>query len=309
MRRRSPHSFGLPLLGSLLLHAAFLGGLVAMSAQNSATPSGAIDTRTTSEASGLIVQLQPSVLKDNRPGTTLPHGALPDSQPSDFEARVIEAPIGKTASPGDVPAPVVVNPPSAPGGGIPAKAGSGAPGEPATGDGAGSVLFAPAPTAKSVVYVVDRSGSMGQQGAYGIACSEVVANLSRWPATTQFQIVPYNSGAEPLCISTSLGLLPIAPATIQKAKALLAALAPTGWTDHLCGLRRGLLLTPDVLYLVTDADDLKPEDVRTVTNLNHGRTVIHTIEIHARYGSKPTGALAQLAAKNGGTYRRVLLED
>jgi hypothetical protein len=69
------------------------------------------------------------------------------------------------------------------------------------------------------------------------------------------------------------------------------------------------MLAPDVLYLVTDADDLKPEDVRTITNQNHGRTAIHTIEVYSRYSTKPTGALAQLAANNHGTHRRVLLDD
>jgi hypothetical protein len=170
-------------------------------------------------------------------------------------------------------------------------------------------MFAEAPTAKSIVYVVDRSGSMGQQGAYRVACAEVVANLSRCTPTTQFQVVPYNSHAEPLCINGSLGLLPVSADTVQKAAVLLAALPPTGWTDHLSGLRRGLSLAPDVLFFVTDADDLNPQDVRTITNQNHGRTVIHTIEMYSRYSTKPTGALAQLAANNRGTHRRVLLDD
>jgi hypothetical protein len=54
---------------------------------------------------------------------------------------------------------------------------------------------------------------------------------------------------------------------------------------------------------------LKPEEVLAFTKLNKGRTAVHTIEMHSRYASPPSGELAQLAAKNQGTYRRVLLED
>jgi hypothetical protein len=170
-------------------------------------------------------------------------------------------------------------------------------------------MFAPAPTAKSVVFVLDRSGSMGHADAYRRACTAVLANLAEWPPTTMFQIVPYNSQASPLCVNASTGLLPNNQETVEQVATLLAALPPTGWTNHRCGLHTGLLLAPDVLYLVTDADDLTADDVRAITTLNHGRTVIHTIEMHSSYAGRPTGALAQLANTNQGTYRRVLLED
>lgn len=150
---------------------------------------------------------------------------------------------------------------------------------------------------------------MGQEDAFRRACGEVLADLSRWPTTTRFQVIPYNSHAQPLCVNASVDLLPLNTDTLRQVEGLLAALFPTGWTDHLSGLKCGLLLSPDVLYLVTDADDLKAEAVRTLTALNHGRTVIHTVELHSRYSAKPTGTLAQLANSNRGTYRRVMLDD
>jgi hypothetical protein len=308
MRPSSRLSCALPLAVSLLLHAGLLGGMVAMSNSSAATSFEGIDTRTTAGPSGLILQMVPSESDDNTSTTLSRPGAHEESTRSDFDVKVIDPPIRNDASTQLVLAPVVAPPPSA-GTVTPMKPGTGGTATGGRTSAGGGVMFAAAPTAKSVVYVLDRSGSMGQQGAYRMACAEVVANLSRWPSSTQFQVVLYNSHAEPLCINASLGLLPISADTVQKAEAVLAALPPTGWTDHLSGLRRALMLAPDVLYLVTDADDLKPEDVRTITNQTQSRTVIHTIEMCSRYSTNRTGALAQLAANNHGTHRRVPLND
>jgi hypothetical protein len=304
MRSASRHSYRLPLALSLVVHGVLLGGLLAVSGGSAATPAPGIDTRSVDGSSGWIVQILPEKAETlpAKPATK----QRPASGPIDEYVRVDDPPVRpENAKP--VPGPVVKDGPGAPGGAPPsaAKTGNGGAG---SGNGSGS-MFAPAPTAKSVVYVLDRSGSMGQADAYRRACGAVLANLAQWPATTQFQVVAYNSKAQPLCVNASLGLLPNNTDTLQKVAVLLAALPPTGWTDHRCGLRCGLLLAPDVLYLVTDADDLTAEDVRWITNLNRGRTVIHTIEMHSRHSARATGALAQLASGNKGTYRKVLLED
>ncbi len=286
-------SWGPPLVVSFVLHAALLGGMCTLSSR-SATPAPLTETR--------IVQLvedEPASKKTSA-GPSANDKAAADT--SEFEPVMTEIKTPSAATmPGAAP---VVTPPYLPGHGH-----SGTRSGDQRGTGAGSSMFVSAATARSVVYVLDRSGSMGQQDAYRRACEEVLAHVGQLPATTRFQVVPYNSTAQPLCVNASTGLLPSDANTVQKVKALLAALPATGWTDHLCGLKRALSLSPDVLYLVTDADDLTPEDVKAITTLNRGRTVMHTIEMHSRYGASPTGALSRLAANNKGTYRRVLLED
>jgi hypothetical protein len=294
------HSYAWPLALSALAHAALVACLAAFSSQPPAPPGHELDTRTTAGPSGWIYQLLPDESEEKSSASQSASTLTPDSEPAEFVAKIIDPPIHPGTATSPVSTPVVAAPPGATPGG---------PANSAPGAANGNPLFTATPQAKSVVYVLDRSGSMGQQSRYCIACAEVIADLSRRPPGTRFQVVPYNSSAEPLCIDNSLGLSQVNVFTIEKAKSLLTALPPTGWTDHLCGLRRGLLLAPDVLYLVTDADDLKPEDVRTITGLNRGRTVIHTIEMHSRYVAKPTGALAELAACNHGTHRRVLLDD
>jgi hypothetical protein len=89
---------------------------------------------------------------------------------------------------------------------------------------------------------------------------------------------------------------------------LLQALDAAGTTNHVAALRRGLDLHPDVLFFLTDADDLKPEVISAITQRNQ-RSVIHTIELTRLRSPRPEGPLAQLARDNHGTYRRVALGD
>ena len=306
MRAWSRHAYGLPLAVSLVLHAGLLGGLLSFSTPSAATPAEVLDTRAVGPTR--LVLLADEADANQPPAPT--KAAAPQGPGPDNAVYVVNPLPVRKENPAEVVAPQVVVPgPGASVGGpaVPTKSGTGGSGK-AGGAGSGSV-FAAAPAARSVVYVLDRSGSMGQQNAYRRACAEILANVGALPPATTFQVVPYNSRAQPLCVNASLGLLPINPDTVQQTETLLSELPPTGWTDHLCGLRCALLLGPDVLYLVTDADDLRAEDVRTITSLNHGRTVIHTVEMHSRYAAQPTGALARLAGGNRGTYRRVLLED
>jgi hypothetical protein len=168
--------------------------------------------------------------------------------------------------------------------------------------GGGSPLAAPAGV-RGVVYLLDRSASMGLHGAWEAARRETVAQLRRLPPGTRFQVVPYNRQADPLVLGGSRGLVPAGPAVVEEAARALAWLAPSGSTDHVGALRRGLALGPDALFLVTDAGDLTSEEVAAVTAFNRGRTAIHTVEVTDRSHPRPDGPLARLAAQNGGTCR------
>jgi fructose-specific component phosphotransferase system IIB-like protein len=171
----------------------------------------------------------------------------------------------------------------------------------------GSLFPLPA-TAKSVVYVLDRSVSMGIDRKLDFARRELIASLRRLSPAVRFQIVDYNDSAETLVVDGQRDLLPAEPTIVAKAVWFLQALEAAGTTNHLAALRRGLDLHPDVLYLLTDADDLKPEMIAAITQRNQ-RTVIHTIELTRLRAPHPEGPLAQLARNNHGTYRRVALSD
>jgi hypothetical protein len=159
--------------------------------------------------------------------------------------------------------------------------------------------------AQSVVYVFDRSGSMGMAGRLNQARQELLTSLERLPATARFQVIPYNRVAEPLRIAGHSDLVPATIENKRQTALLLEGLAPEGGTEYLTALKRALLLQPEVIYFVTDADDLHPDQVRALTLLNHGRTVIHTIELTASHRAGPGTGLQVLARENGGQYRGV----
>jgi hypothetical protein len=181
--------------------------------------------------------------------------------------------------------------------------GSGGSGTSPGGEVPGGLLDVP-PAARSVVYLLDRSLSMGESDALARARGELIASLRRLPPATRFQVIPYNRQAEPLRVLGQVGLLPADEDAVREAERQVTALPASGSTDHARALLRGLALRPDVLFLLTDADDLSDRDVRDVTLRNQGRTAIHAVELSRRAG-RADSPLRRLAAANRGTYRCV----
>ena len=170
----------------------------------------------------------------------------------------------------------------------------------------GEAPFFDVPTeTKSVVFVIDRSGSMGAQGRLDRARRELARSLDRLPESSRFQVILYNRRAEPLLNAGSTGLV-LANAE-NKAQALrrLAEVVPEGSTDHLPALRLALICKADAIYFLTDADDLQAYQVRALTQLNHGRSAIHTVEMTLENRGKSDMPLQVLARGNRGTYRAV----
>lgn len=172
---------------------------------------------------------------------------------------------------------------------------------------AAGTLFAPAVRARSVVFVIDRSVSMGLNGALAHVKRELMASLDRLPSDVRFQVIFYNRSAQPLILG---GAVNMALATLANRAAVaqqLDALLAEGATEHLPALSLALSYDADVIYFLTDADDLRPEQVRQVTQMNRGRAVIHTIELTTANAGRLDMPLQTLARENRGTYRAVAL--
>jgi hypothetical protein len=131
----------------------------------------------------------------------------------------------------------------------------------------------------------------------------VLACLAALPPTTRFQVIAYNQFAEPLRFGPSCEMLSPDRETLQRAGAVLMDMRPGGSTDHVQAVRRGLLLGPQALYLVTDAADLNGRQVAELTRDNRRQTAIHVIELS--HAVEPSPALKQLADWNRGSYRRI----
>ena len=151
--------------------------------------------------------------------------------------------------------------------------------------------------------------SMGFHGAFVRARREVLASVRRLRPDTHFQIIAYNRDAEPLRINGRYGLLASDENTIRQVAEAVTALRPAGGTNHGLALRRTLALHPDLIYFLTDADDVSLDDVRTAAHLAGRRTIINTIELNGGRAGPTDGPLHKLAADNGGTYRRLDPEE
>lgn len=179
---------------------------------------------------------------------------------------------------------------------------------PRTGSSTGNTttaFFQVATQARSVVYVIDRSGSMGNAGRLALARRELQASLERLPETARFQVIPYNRRAGPLRINGQSGLVTATAENKRAALALVDNLIPEGSTEHQAALQQALLLHPEAIYFLTDADDLLPDQVRALTRLNQGRASIHAIELMSIHRAAHAMPLHVLARDNHGEYRGV----
>jgi hypothetical protein len=147
---------------------------------------------------------------------------------------------------------------------------------------------------------------MGIGRKLDFARGELIVSLRRLPPSVRFQVIDYNDFADSLIVDGHRELLPAEPGIVEKAISLLEKLDAAGSTNHLAALRRGLDLYPDVLFFLTDADDLKPEVISAITQRNQ-RSVIHTIELTRLAHAE--GPLARLARDNHGTYRPIAFGD
>jgi hypothetical protein len=280
----------LPLALSLLAHA----GLASLVWLCPAAPDG---------AQPAVVGADGPALRLSLAGPDKPRAANPTrSTEPDWDINV-EPPRIVPAAVASAGGPSPILPVSLPGGG----AEQGGTSDGAGGGGfsltpAGSALLPVPKRARSVVFLLDRSVSMAVGGALGRAIAELKLSLRALPAETSFQVLAYNRFVTPL-VPAPAGLAAAEPALVALAAGALDDLLPSGATDHVAALRRGLALRPDLLFLLTDADDLTDKDVLAVTNANRGGTAIHVVELAV--SGRSNSPLARLATANGGTHRRV----
>jgi hypothetical protein len=113
--------------------------------------------------------------------------------------------------------------------------------------GASGGLFAGKrrPTAGRIVYLLDRSASMGLERRLARAIAALTAHAAELPPACAVGVVAYNRQAVVVEV----------PAGQERSAALgsgLAFLVAEGGSDHVLGLRRALTLAPDGIYWLTD---------------------------------------------------------
>jgi hypothetical protein len=126
--------------------------------------------------------------------------------------------------------------------------------------------------ARSVVYVIDCSGSMAVRNSLEVAKRELLTSLGQLPPDAQFAVIFYNLQARVLIDDQGhKGLMAASPSNQKRVQSQIAKIEPDGGTDHILALRKALALKPDVIIFLTDADLCTNSDVEEILWLM-GRT-------------------------------------
>jgi hypothetical protein len=191
----------------------------------------------------------------------------------------------------------------------PEAQGGGVSKEPAHGQGpghgtsSGPPMFFQLPLkGQSVVFVIDRSTSMDLSGGLPAAKREVLASLGQLPESAQFQIILYNR--HPICLGGRKSLLMANADNLTLCRESLDTIQAQGSTNHIDALQLALFLEPDILVLLTDADDLTLAEVRSLSLLNRRGTTIHTLAWGPKHSEG--SPLQRLAEMNGGSHKILL---
>ncbi len=218
---------------------------------------------------------------------------LPSSLPNPQETPQRALPGPLTAGQGIIPG-------SGSGGGGGAGGGSG--GGAGRGVGPGTQFFGARDHAHSFMYVIDCSGSMTTRNSLEIAKRELLASVSQLPPDAQFAVIFYNLQARMLRDSQGHpGLMAATAANKGRMQTQLAAIPPDGGTNHMLALRKALELKPEVIFFLTDAEDMTRADVDEILT-EVGPTHIHAVEFGSGTDLGQRSALGRLATKTGGTY-------
>ena len=164
-------------------------------------------------------------------------------------------------------------------------------------------LFGLEAEGRRVVYVLDRSASMGSGEASPLAASkrEVTRSLAALSDVQQFHLVFYNH--RPRLFSPTGGPGRLVFATDEnrrEAESFVESIRADGGTNHAEAIRAAVRLGPDVVFMVTDGDvndDLAAEDLDRLERFLGG-TKLLIIQFAAANGGSPR--LSELARRSGG---------
>ena len=178
--------------------------------------------------------------------------------------------------------------------------------KPGAGNIATTTFFAVPAKGQKIVYLIDHSASMGPSGALEVAGQELLASLGRLPTGTRFQIIVYNRAAN-LLLPRFPDWISVHADAIKQVAVAWNDLPAEGGTDHVRALKLALAQRADVIFFLTDAGDVRADQLKEITRLNQGRTAIHVIQLNAGQRPHDDGPMQRLARENRGTFQSVLI--
>jgi hypothetical protein len=157
-------------------------------------------------------------------------------------------------------------------------------------------------TARKIVYVVDRSGSMTD--SIDFVKYELKRSIGDLGEENEFHVIFYSSG--PPVEMPTRRLVSSTDRNKQLAFEFIDGVIPQGETDPSKALERAFACQPDLIYLLTDGEFDKAI-VDLVKRLNvGGKVTVHTIGFLYQTGEQ---VLKQIANDNNGNYKFVSEKD
>ena len=155
---------------------------------------------------------------------------------------------------------------------------------------------------QSVVFVVDRSGSMTDSFMY--VKSELVRSISELTEADQFHVIFYSSG--PGVEAPARKLVSATAANKSAVIDFVNSLDPLGQTDPSDALDKAFRLKPKTIHLLTDGE-FDPSITPLIARTNRDKkTVVNTICFLYTMGEE---MCMKIAAENGGVYKFVGIEQ
>lgn len=161
--------------------------------------------------------------------------------------------------------------------------------------------------ARSIVYVMDRSGSMAD--TFKLLQRELMQAIGSLERDQQFNVIWFNEG------DATLMFTKLVPATLENKRKVfdaIAAIIPSGQTQPLSAIQTALGYKPDVLFLLSDGDfgEQNRRITSTIKRKNKNReTIINTILFVYDTMGDGQRVLRSIAEDNGGVYKHVRQED
>ena len=170
-------------------------------------------------------------------------------------------------------------------------------------------IFGLEATGNRFVYVFDHSASMGDPEGRPLAEAkrELLESIEALGDSRQFHVIFYNERLTVFAPSGNRGRPIFADDDNKQAvRRFVEAIDAEGGTRHAAALAAALKLSPDAIFLLTDADerdDLTEDELRQLTR-SLGRTRCLVAQFGGGEG-RQSPRLARLAAESGGDYRVV----
>lgn len=161
--------------------------------------------------------------------------------------------------------------------------------------------------ARSIIYVMDRSGSMSD--TFSALQRELMRAIGALDADQMFNVIWFNQG-QATEWSTRLR-----QATVDNKRAAFDAIkriVPEGQTEPLDAIRKALGYRPDVMFLLSDGDFGEDNEkiIAQIKQRNRGnRTIVNTILFIYDTMGKGERVLRSIAESNGGSFKHVTQAD